>query len=1107
MGLIFLVGFQMTHAQGPGCPSIDVGSDQNLDCSTNCTDLNATLLNTGETSTYEVSSIPYAPPAPFTGGTQLFVNIDDTWSEVIDLPFNFCFYGNMYSQIVVGTNGLITFDATLANDYCEWQFSDQVPSPNLPGNSIMGAYHDIDPSYGGNINYSILGSSPCRTFVVNFSDVPHFDCDCSFLNSCKKTTQQIVIYETTNVIEVYVEQKETCNGWNSGNAVIGIQDATGTGGITPPGRNTGPWSTANEAWRFTPNGSPSYTVNWYDDSNNLVGTGVTLNVCPTNTTTYTGEAVYQHCDGSQVVVSDQVTINITGGFTTSLNTNPESCGGNCDGTATITASGGTPPYSFDIGNGPQANGDFTGLCAGTYTVDVSDNGGCSGTINVVINNGGSIVVDEAFTNETCMGLDNGTITLTASGGTAPYGYDIGYGNPNATGVFTNLPPGNYNYTVLDASQCPTTGVIVIEAGANCCNMTNTVNSANPLCAGVCDGTITLTESDGAAPVQYSIDDGNTFQANGNFAGVCAGTYDVLVEDVNGCQYMDQVVLIDPPSVSASASSTVSSCGACDGTITVTASGGDGGPYQYSIDNGVTFQASDSFSAVCPDNYDVVVQDASGCQATTTVTVDVADGPLIVDIAVSKTTCNGVCDGTIDITAVSATQYSVDNGGTWQSSGSFTGLCVGNYDIVIEDATGCQVTDIAVINEPTPVTLEITSINPGCFGGCDGVVIATADGGTPPYAYSIDNGSNFQASASFAGLCDGDYDIIAMDANLCTVDEATTLTEPTALQLELATTEPTCNGYCDGNIEANVSGATAPYNYMWSTGETGEQAQDLCDGTYGVTVTDANGCFLDSVDIPIIEPEPMVVDNVIVTHEICYADCEGSINIEAAGASLYSIDGGVTFSNSSLFYPLCAGEYDIAVQSDAGCAATSFAEILRPIQVKAGFYSIPEITTEIEPMIDFFNTSTGATNYQWYFGDGYASTDTNPGYDYNNGVPGIYEVCLVALNDEGCTDTICQTVIINEVFTIYVPNAFTPNEDVLNNVFMPVVDGEMSGTYQFRIFNRWGEEIFFTKDKDQGWDGTVDTQPVQEDIYLWRVIVAPASGGDDQVYMGRVALFR
>jgi len=193
---------------------------------------------------YIVDSIPYTPPYPFTIGTQTMIGIDDVWSDTINLSFDFKFYGNTYTQLVIGANGVISFDLTNAGGYCPWSFSASVPSSSLPTNAIFGAYHDIDASLGGSIKYSVNGVAPNRAFVINFDSVPQFDCNDLL------TTQQIVLYESTNDIEVYIEDKPDCSAWNNGNAVIGIQNDTGLIGLAPPNRNTGAWSATNEAWRF-----------------------------------------------------------------------------------------------------------------------------------------------------------------------------------------------------------------------------------------------------------------------------------------------------------------------------------------------------------------------------------------------------------------------------------------------------------------------------------------------------------------------------------------------------------------------------------------------------------------------------------------------------------------------------------------------------------------------------------------------------------------------------------------------------------------------------------------------------------------------------------------
>ena len=198
---VFLSQFILLIKAQPGCPSVNAGNDVALPCGTNCAHLNASFFQTGNTTSYGVSSIPYTPFA-YNSGTATLVNIDDVWSSVISLPFNFCFFGNAYNQLVIGANGLITFDLTQAGGYCIWNTtaSGSLPTTNVYGNSIFGPYHDIDPSLGGNIYYHVIGSAPCRTFIVSYDGVPMFDS--GLFSSCwgiSNATQQIVLYETTNV--------------------------------------------------------------------------------------------------------------------------------------------------------------------------------------------------------------------------------------------------------------------------------------------------------------------------------------------------------------------------------------------------------------------------------------------------------------------------------------------------------------------------------------------------------------------------------------------------------------------------------------------------------------------------------------------------------------------------------------------------------------------------------------------------------------------------------------------------------------------------------------------------------------------------------------------
>ena len=298
--------------------------NQVTDCNTGCSDLTITYEQSSETSGYTVESITFNPPSSFDGlSNSLFNNTDDIWSSPVSLPFDFSFYGTTYNQFVVGSNGVISFDTTLANTGNEWQMTEPLPNntnPTLAEANIFFAGHDVDPSVSATneIAWQVYGNAPFRYVVVSFSEVPHFSGTCNSLT----TTQMTVLYETTNVIEVYLLDKPLCNSWNGGNAVIGIQNPEGTEAVVPPGRNTGPWTAQNEAWQFNPSGTSVPNVYaWYNQSGTLISNDITINVCPTSDELYTAEVTYFNQNtGTNDTISEDiiVMVNPTGGDPSNL---------------------------------------------------------------------------------------------------------------------------------------------------------------------------------------------------------------------------------------------------------------------------------------------------------------------------------------------------------------------------------------------------------------------------------------------------------------------------------------------------------------------------------------------------------------------------------------------------------------------------------------------------------------------------------------------------------------------------------------------------------------------------------------------------------------------
>ncbi|MCF8276813.1 MAG: gliding motility-associated C-terminal domain-containing protein [Flavobacteriales bacterium] len=1223
--LLFIIGisFHTAFAQ-PGCPNITCGPNQIVDCNVNCANLTATVLETGATTTYTVSSTPYAPPAPFTGGTAQFINTDDIWGDIITLPFNFCFYGTSYNQLVIGANGLLTFDLTQANQYCAWEYTATCPTTTPPGapnyglytNSIMGAYHDIDPSVctglfnpvcPADINYIIGGSAPCRTFTVNFTTVPLYSCN------NLETTQQIVLYETTNIIEVYLQNKPACASWNSGNSTVGIQDATGANGITPPGRNTGNWSASNEAWRFTPSGAPNYVVNWYDGGN-LVGTGLTLNVCPSATTTYDAEVVYTNCDGAVVTVTDQVTV--TQNSTVSVNVNPTIANicsgqsvsatasspnagivyswspatglsttsgptvtaspttttlytvtgddGNCaasanvnvvvvdiqlqtsstdascagdDGTATVTPSGGVAPYAYSWSTVPAQNTQTaTGLAAGNYDVTVTDATGCSQTTTVTVSlTLGSLSPPTMTSTDAVCTSANGTATATPIDGIAPYTYSWNTNPVQTTQTATGLTAGTYTATITDNGGCSASNTVIV--GIDPGNLSVAISSfADALCNGSCDGTATALAQNGTAPFQYAWDD-PTFQQTSVATGLCANTYNVGVADANGCLATAQVVITEPtPIVANAVMDNQSNCGNPDGGASVVASGGTVAvDYTYTW-NSVPPQITATAVGLLPGNYTVSVTDDNGCSEIANVVVTSTPGFTASITSSTDVSCFLGCDGNATVqesgTAVLPVTYSW-NTVPVQQSATATNLCAGSYTATITDNVGCIATASVTIAEPTKVTANaINSSNLICIGESSDLT-ASAFGGTPPYLnFGWTSNPNdptlnaTQQNQTVSPLVTTTYTLIAIDANGCTTAPVTT-TVQVRDPLTLSVTRPIFSpdtGICPYDfavIDLQAFGGDGDYRYFLAPDNLNPvvlpmQVQPNTTTTYNFNVLD--GCTtppafasstitvfviptvdfigddLSGCDVHTVQFSDETTPNPVLWNW-SFGDPNSSANTSTAENPVHEFSGPGLYSIS------------LHVKSAEGCISdstkNSYVEVF-PLPI-ARFDLNPEKTNVLDGTIQFTDQSIGdIAAWSWNFGDGEISDIQNPEHNYQD--TGTFTVWLLVTTVDGCEDETTRQVEIEPDFMFYVPNAFSPNRDGKNDLFRGYGEGVDWNTYQMSIFNRWGEELYFTSNIDEPWNGWFKNQEVPNDVYVYTIRIFDLKGNEHN-YWGHVTLYR
>ena len=376
-----------------GCPSVSPSEQGThlteivVDCHNNAVTLEANAVATAMTANnYTVTAIPYNPPYPFTAGTRIFTDAtDDTWGEAVTLPFAFCFYGNTYTQIRPGANSIATFDnSTYTGDYCEWSYDETLPSSALQPNAIFACYRDIYPNYytGDGIYEGVLGSYPCRSYVLSFNNIALFSC-----YDVRTFTSQIVLYEGTNIIDVYLRDAPTCTSWNDGNGLIGIQNSTGTSACVPPGRNTGPWTAHNEAWRFTPTGTPVYTVTWYEGDGidgPIVGTGDEITVTPSGSTTYTARLQYTACNGNTFDITNTCHVTVNNSVPPiQVTASPDFLCANSPTTISVSAPNATG-YLWNTGATTASFTARPNTDPTTYSVTVSYANGCSSSGDVTV---------------------------------------------------------------------------------------------------------------------------------------------------------------------------------------------------------------------------------------------------------------------------------------------------------------------------------------------------------------------------------------------------------------------------------------------------------------------------------------------------------------------------------------------------------------------------------------------------------------------------------------------------------------------------------------------------------------------------------------------------
>jgi gliding motility-associated-like protein len=1001
-------------AQFQGCPGVSAGNNLTLPCGQTCTNLTATTVSGFETSTYTVAPTTYNPFS-FNGPNSILINIDDTWAAPISLPFNFCFFGNTYNQVVVGSNGVISFNTGYtAGSTCQWQINAAIPTTvnQTPVNSIMGPWHDIDPSInqGGqtkSINWGIYGAAPCRAFVVSWTNMPMYSGTCN-QNTSINATHQIVIYETTNLIDVFIQNKSTCASWNSGRAIEGIQNASGTVAVVVPGRNSPTqWTASNDAYRFTPAGNPNFVVNWFL-AGNQIGTGQTLNVCPTPgvNTTYTAQATYTNCDATTVSVLATVDVFTPQPFTAQIDSAHNlDCFGDNSGEIFASVAGQPVGTTYSWSSGQSGVLSLTNQPAGTYIFTATDPApnGCTVRDTVVVTQPTQLVVNVPdSTTIICNGpaTSEGGIRSIVTGGTP--GYTYLWSNGIIAPSQGNLSAGSYVLTATDANGCTAS-----DAGQVAINVVPitflppAIDNVN--CFGGNDGSIAVSVSNNAVnPVTYTW----AAASGAAISNLTAGPYSVTATDNNGCSTTGTFQVTQPAAALAAQIFAVDiTCnGLTNGAAAASVSGGTT-PYSYLWSNGAGVASTSNLSA---GPISLTVTDFNACTVSVS---DVITEPTAITatVAVDQHPCSSPPSADITITGAggsgSGYTYSMQ-GQAANSTGVFAGLVAGSYGYTVTDGNSCSIQNSIVVPTVADDVFNITTVPATCAGIADGsisiVPLINANG---PYFFSFEGGA-LQPSGVFNNLAIGSYEIVAQNDFGCFDTLSVNITGPlNPLTAQVTKTDITCSGSSNGSAIVVASGGTPAYTYLWSNTSTATQVNNLQAGAITVTVTDVNGCTASGT-ATIAEPAA-ITGSFTVTNNFCGAQPVADAVISGSGGSgalTYSVNG-FTDNSTGIFNNLPAGgNYNYAITDANGCDFNGTIQV--PVYTPDVFsvntspatcYGLANGAFEIIPAI----VQNGP--YQYVFNDGPAQSSGL----FANLTGGVYQVQVT--NSYGCTQTVSAEV--------------------------------------------------------------------------------------------------
>lgn len=748
------------------------------------------------------------------------------------------------------------------------------------------------------------------------------------------------------------------------------------------------------------------------------------------------------------------------------------CFGDSDGSIEVIVSGGTPDYSYSWtgpGGFTSLDEDIFDLIAGTYTLTVTDDLLCVQDSDFAVSSPAPLVVDTAVTSIQCGGDDTGAIELDISGGTPDY--SVSWTGPNGfTSTdedITGLSAGDYTFIVTDANGCDTSAVVTITEPTP---LSLSALVTDLLCFEDGTGSITLEVSGGTPGYFYSWTgpDGYT-SSDEDIFGLQAGDYQLNLLDANDCPLDTIFTVNEPDSLELTATVVDITCfGDDDGSIDLEINGGT--PDYTVLWTGLGgFSSSDAdLTGLVPGTYIALVTDANACSQS--IELEVQE-PLPIGVlgSVTDILCAGDSTGAIEVTISDGVP---DYTYAWTGSAGFSStdedideLIAGAYDLTVTDANGCTSSESFNVDESDPIVLDTLVTDLDCNGIPTGAIDLTLSGGTPDYTYAWTGPDGFTSGdEDISGLLAGLYDLTLLDANFCESTASVQVEQPDTIMVSADALDPSCFGIQDGELDISISGGTPGYGVLWNGpfgfSSTDEDLTGLQEGTYSLTVTDANGCIYQE-DFELEEP-----DQIVLTLDITEPDCDqdnGEVSAVVSGGTvatdytyLWFDDMGMLIGSSSTIGSLAPGIYSVIVSDDNGCTATQPFTLSDSDGALTAAILDASCAGLLNGSIDLsFTGLVDPVTFDWSGPGGFTATSED--------IPaaGAGDYTIIATDDIGC--------VLVETYTIGEPDPISVSASVLDESCPDDENGSIditvSGGIPDYVFSWTGPGVFVSDLED------------------------------------------